>query len=371
MTEWNPADQFSRQVEEGLAEHNAEKKAAAPRYHNALRPAEWNRPTPPTPGLVYIRDKEPKAPEDEGGVYLPQGVVGIIAGEGGTGKTTLMAQLALAVVSGGEWLRSWHPSIKDGQRGHKCCQGGVLYFAAEDSLTNIRRRLKAAARLAYPHVDKLASRGAEPGRLSDLRIVTPEMVGERTALIDYESSNPYRVSALVGALASLAPEDCRLIVLDPLVRMLPPEADENNNMDARDCIKAIEVLAKEASKRSRYEVTVLAVHHASKASRQGSNAIRGASAFRDNARWAAVLSREYKTEKRAAEFTKREVDSKLLSLAVIKTNESLTWEDTLVMEKRVLRPFDKGHDAELVKKVNDARQAAKTQPATDNPWGDE
>ena len=66
--------------------------------------------------------------------YLPSGDVTLLSGDGGTGKSLLALQLAVATVTGGKWC------------GSKVTQGGVLYLSAEDSVDEIHRRLEAVVR---------------------------------------------------------------------------------------------------------------------------------------------------------------------------------------------------------------------------------
>lgn len=61
--------------------------------------------------------------------WIPANTVTLLAGDGGTGKSTLALQLAIATATGGSWL------------GEAVREGPVFYLAAEDDCDELWRRL--------------------------------------------------------------------------------------------------------------------------------------------------------------------------------------------------------------------------------------
>jgi RecA-family ATPase len=66
--------------------------------------------------------------------FIPADETTMLGGDGGTGKTTLALQLAVAAISRGEWL------------GRKVAQCNVLYVSAEDPVEEIHFRLEQIAK---------------------------------------------------------------------------------------------------------------------------------------------------------------------------------------------------------------------------------
>jgi RecA-family ATPase len=81
---------------------------------------------------------------------IPDRTVTLVSGDGGVGKTLLLAQLAVAVVTGGEWI------------GTCPVQGPVVFVSAEDDLDELHRRLAVIAH----------AKGLDLAALVDLHFVT-------------------------------------------------------------------------------------------------------------------------------------------------------------------------------------------------------
>jgi RecA-family ATPase len=80
--------------------------------------------------------------------YIPDRTVTMLAGDGGTGKSILALQLAVAVATGTEWI------------GLRPMEGVVLYVSAEDDVDEVHRRL----------ADICAQRSIALSELSDLHV---------------------------------------------------------------------------------------------------------------------------------------------------------------------------------------------------------
>ena len=201
---------------------------------------------------------------------LPLDVAGAIVAAGGVGKTMLMLQLAIAVATGRRLLGAF--SVPE--------PGPVLLIFGEEKREEIQRRLFAAVR----HLSR------EERRLVEERVAPWCRRGENCALLELDEAGNLRdAPALkdIRARAKAAGVQWRLVVLDPLARLAPPEAEKDSQIATR-LVGAIESLSELPG-----SPTVLVVHHTNKASREGgkldANASRGASALTDGFRWVAAL----------------------------------------------------------------------------------
>ena len=238
----------------------------------------WLVDTPdPMPRLLHTPDGK--------ACYLARGKVGMLVGAGGRGKSQALADLAVAVASGGKWLRTYPVEAP----------GRVLLAYGEEDLDEARRRLHRTARSAGLLPDP---RGAErtwatpeaAERFALLRrnLELLPLYGKPATLVD--PNNPDLASPFTKALlAKLGEpgEPWALVILDPGARFMGPMA-ETDNAAATRFVEVLEQLTQ-----VRGGPTVLLAHHTSKAylteedSNQG--AARGSSALVDGARWVANL----------------------------------------------------------------------------------
>jgi RecA-family ATPase len=191
------------------------------------------------------------------------GTVGSLVAPGGTGKSFLALELAMAVAS----------PLGDLVGFNLQKSGMVLYLNAEDHFLEIGRRLACLgqrlpleARLA---VAENLTLGSSFGCLLDFSVI------------------PYQ-SEIDSDIESLAKKGIgyRLIILDTLTRF--HTFDENKNGDMAKLINNLEFLANKTG------AAVLFLHHTNKAAiREGSGdsqaAGRGASVLTDNIRYSAYL----------------------------------------------------------------------------------
>lgn len=189
---------------------------------------------------------------------IPRGVVGVLAAEGGTGKTHFLLKLAIAGAEGGNFGPINSPR-----------QLNTLVILCEDEQDELDRRLWDA------------SKGKLPENLYAVSVY-----GEVGPLMRLEGSNPVLADAWYWLDETLANhEGLDLLIIDPKSRIYG--LDENNNDHATQWIQCLEVLSK------KHGVTILFSHHTSK---NNSNAItqsmgRGASAIVDGCRWQGGLIR--------------------------------------------------------------------------------
>ena len=193
----------------------------------------------------------------------------LIAGDGGSFKTTFMLEICRAVASG------------DAPFGHVQFQGisgPVLYVTEEDSLHVLVNRLRALTVAGHPK--KRESKTARKGRrVPGLKEVLPNVwvwVRPGGLLSDRDWQQE-----LLNVAGDIRP---RLIVLDPLSAML---TDENSNSEASVVMKYIRTLAQTTG------AAVAIVHHVGKFARgkRVLDLIRGASAYNAASRAIFFLKR--------------------------------------------------------------------------------
>jgi len=234
---------------------------------------------------------------------LPAGAVGILSGPGGAGKSMLALQLMFSVAAGSEcdfslgagaWTK---PELLPGR---------VAYFSIEDPAEILHSRLYHI--IKFYEQDTVRREWLDTGLL-DLIKVFP-LSGTGFSLMN----------AMGGSTEWLKPifevcQGARLVFIDTMRRA--HDSDENDNGKMSIFLKLIEMIAKETG------ASVVLLHHENKASMgddgAGAEALRGASAIVDNARW---VSRVRKMSAREAqEHRIQEADRHwYLRLSLEKTN---------------------------------------------------
>jgi hypothetical protein len=204
---------------------------------------------------------------------LPLGKAGLLAAEGGAGKTAVLIQLAICVVTARRWLG--HFVI-----GHEAQGRRVALALAEEDLEEVGRRMFEAC-------DALGLDEVERELVAEQVMILP-LAGEPVALLE---SEPYggaiRETPALASLRSLLsdPEHpLALVVLDPLARWAGVDAESDSRIATR-LIQAVESLT-----RCPGGPAVLVAHHSSKlARRAGDVDARGVTAITDGLRWAGTL----------------------------------------------------------------------------------
>jgi RecA-family ATPase len=192
---------------------------------------------------------------------VPGGTVTLLSGDGGTGKSLLALQLAVATASGGRWL------------GQDVAGGGALYLSAEDDRDELHRRLG----------DICVSAGA---RLADLdRLTLCPLAGEDALLAAQDrATGALRPTALFRDLdARLASERPALAVLDTLADMFP--GNENDRTQARQFVGMLRGLA------IRHECALLLLAHPSLSGLNTGSGTSGSTGWNNSVRSRIYLSR--------------------------------------------------------------------------------
>src|SRR5262245_23985175 len=188
------------------------------------------------------------------GERLPLGKCVLVAGEGGLGKSMLLAWIAAAVSRGKEWPCSEGQSRR----------GSVVILSAEDDAadTIVPRLIAAEADCSKVHIIEAVCRENSEGHRSfNLQLDLPE---------------------LEKAIEQL--EDALLIIIDPITSYLG-KVDSHKNAELRS---VLEPLGRMAAKR---HVTIIANTHLSKASGGSANSrVIGSVAFVNHARAAFIVA---------------------------------------------------------------------------------
>ena len=151
---------------------------------------------------------------------MPQNTVTLLGGDGGTGKSLLALQLAVAVAADAPWL------------GRKVSAGSAIYMSAEDETDELHRRLSDILRCS-----------AEP-RTTTPRVSRCARWRARTCswAADIPASLALTTSQLFRELEQRARDDGpALIVIDTLADVYP--ANENDRAKVRQFVGILRGLA--------------------------------------------------------------------------------------------------------------------------------
>ena len=247
------------------AEYQKQEAAKEEQESNALRLTPigemiFNKPKP-APMLLRMRDGTP---------FLPKGKVAMIAAEGGAGKTALLFNLAMSIATGRPFLNS----CKEEE------PSKVAFILGEEDMDDVHRRVWASS-------SSMELTEEEKRKFSENLFVL-SCVGEGQTRFAEDDN---RADELKKTLEDNGPWS--LIIADPLSRFGGQEM-ETDNAQATATIQFFESLLKLDGK-----PTVLLSHHVRKSNNSSAekptnsiNDIRGSSALKDGARWAATISAE-------------------------------------------------------------------------------
>jgi len=249
---------------------------------------EENRP-PEAPGLRLINPADwqgKPVPKREWVVtdWIPAGTVSMVFGDGGTGKTTLLMQLAAARALGRDWIS------------FKATAGRTLFLSAEDEETEMHRRLDAIRR----HY------GAQFSDLTDMRLV--DLVGENAVLGALAGDGMIHATELFNAvmkeIAAFAPD---LAIIDALADAF--SGDENNRTQARQFISLLKRAARD------YGCTFVVLAHPSLTGLNTGRGTSGSTGWNNS-----VRARMYLTAAQASDGSVPDPD--LRTFALPKANSS-------------------------------------------------
>ena len=305
---------------------------------------------------------------------LPRGIVGILGGAGGVGKSNAALDLAVAVATGGAWFDAagLFP-VAEESRG-----GTVVILAGEDDGLEVSRRLWRTLRDRWPNDRERERKAAEVAA----RVVIFPFAGDPLVTVaeaDQKSGGEVRRTgfgaALVEELAELAAEanaagrPLALVVIDPLSRFLASGAE----VDAAAATRSIQV-AEEVAKLAD-KPCVLVVHHVTKAARfdpdgASANDIRGTSALTDGSRWTAILRSYTRDKSGAAKGGKPRVVTlpDVVELRVVKSNYAAC-PAALVLRRRDDGGLAPETDAERKEREAEEARDRRATATIDKPTG--
>ena len=233
-----------------------EAEGGAPKEEKKQGP---NLPRPPlTPDETRLRGVLTEAPEEpeflirlDGEGLLTRGIVGMVAGQGGAGKTMFCLQLGMAAAAAGTFGPFEAPEPLR-----------VLILAAEDPTQELDRRLWAMAGGDFPEHFYAAS-----------------VLGKIGPLMELKANNPRRSPWWAWLDETLSAHGALdVLILDPKSRLFGLE--ENSNDHATQFVASLEALAQ------RHRLTILFTHHAPKGAKTINQALsRGAQALVDACRF--------------------------------------------------------------------------------------
>lgn len=179
--------------------------------------------------LVSLSEVEEKEAEWLVPQYIPKGQITVLAGDGGSGKTTVWCGQAAAVSSGS---RVFFDAVPEGFV--RCEPQKVLFFSSEDS---IECTLKARLRKAGANMDNIYSASLRDERFSQIK---------------------FNSQLLKDLIKQIKPA---LVIFDPIQAFIPPDIQMGQRNAMRNCLNPLIGLGEE------YGATFLIVVHTNK--RQG------------------------------------------------------------------------------------------------------
>ena len=239
---------------------------------------------PPMPRLVnYMNGDRPEP-------FIPKGVVGMLAGAGGVGKTHALAQLAIAIATGSDWL-GIYPVERPGY---------AFLALGENADPDIHRLIRKVVK-NLDDQEKTIFADREWKKSAARRLATMSFTGMDSALIQ-EGMGTKLYMSLLKALKDKQPEEgWSLIILDPISRFLGADA-ETDNAAATQFIALLEKMILEL----KGNPTIIFGHHMNKSAMSGNatdqGAARGSSAITDGVRFQINLERVKKAGGQEGEF---------------------------------------------------------------------
>lgn len=190
---------------------------------------------------------------------VPQKTVTLFSGDGGTGKSLLALQLAVAVAAQTAWI------------GKTANIGRVIFLSAEDDDDELHRRLDDILRVEHRDYDDLAG------------LTLRSLAGE-DALLAVETQIALMQSALFEELDKRAAEETpALIVIDTLADVYP--ANENDRAKVRQFVGILRGLA------IKRKCAVLLLGHPSLTGLNSGTGTSGSTAWNNSVRSRLYLSR--------------------------------------------------------------------------------
>jgi RecA-family ATPase len=193
---------------------------------------------------------------------LPQGMLTVLAGYGGLGKSYLSLDIAARITRGANW-----PDRNDLPENKAPC-GSVIILTAEDSLSTI---VKSRLRQLGADFTKVFA-------IDAVKVKDPDR-GEYEADFDLDNDLP--------TLKKVIRPDTRLIIIDPISAYYGKDTDSHKDADLRRILRPVSKLAEKTG------VAILAISHLNKNSTVGAlHRILGSVALGNAARTVWLLTND-------------------------------------------------------------------------------
>lgn len=180
------------------------------------------------PKLISMDEIEEKEVEWLVPQYMPKGHINILAGDGGSGKTTIWCGIVAALSSGSRIFFEAVPEEFVKREPQK-----VIFFSSEDSM---EYTLKTKFKKYNANFKNIFSLSIKDGAFKDIKFNSPILRG----LIEQEKP--------------------ALIVFDPIQSFIPPNMNMGKRNEMRDCLNCLRELGEE------FGCTFLIVCHTNKQS---------------------------------------------------------------------------------------------------------
>ena len=216
--------------------------------------------------------------------FIRKGIVAQIVGAGGVGKTHVLAQLALSITTGANWL-GIYPIEKAGH---------VFIGLGENKDDDIHRLMRKIVKGYEKNNHETTLFAPNPLQEASKRLFVMSFTAMNGTFIRDGQPTPF-FEAFFQELKDKEPkEGWACIILDPISRFMGADA-ENDNAAATQFIALLERLTLEL----KGQPTVIFGHHMNKSGVSSTNtdqgAARGSSAITDGVRWQANLEKVKKT----------------------------------------------------------------------------
>lgn len=206
-----------------------------------------------------------------GTVAIPEGVVSVLAGQGGSSKSMLSAGVSLALASGQPYL-GFTPTDKH----------PVLYLSGEDDKNEIHRRIYKMLPGICPMESSLSGFDDRQATTTLQNLYVPDLCGKQLRLTEknHEVHQTEVFNSLMETLNKF--KDIKMIILDTGSRFRG--GSENDASDTAMFVSTCEQIVAATG------ATILIITHTNKTGGGGQNATRGSSALVDNSRLTMTMT---------------------------------------------------------------------------------
>ncbi len=247
---------------------------------------------------------------------IPKYEITMLSGDGGTGKSLLALQLAVATAAGTEWVGSFPSS------------GRVLFVSAEDDIAELHRRLATIARAQHVEI-------AELDRLEFLPLAGKDAVIAAPVKRDGPLSPTRLFEAIRAEIEARRPD---LLVLDTLADLFG--GDEIKRPHARQFIGLLRGLALD------FRMTIVLLSHPSQSGMASGAGTSGSTAWSNSVRSRLYFERPRGSDDNDDDADARVLTTKKANYGRIGNERVLRWREGVFVLDGAARPDKLAADAE-------------------------